>query len=599
MRFETSTPPTENFSVDAVQHSSLNRAEAPVLMPVLSERYALRGSHFMVCLCCVGVYLLVSYLPLFQSVTWHHVLMGDWILSHRALPQVDPFLPLSDGFRSVPTSWLSDVLMAAIWRGSGMQGLSIALAVVTLAMLILTGRACRLRSGRLRLALLAMAFLIAQHWTQLSVLRPELLGLTCFAALLCLLAQWPDQPERASVRFDHTNRDQPDASSLLNNVAWTPRPSENQLETDGRGVHPTVYQQAVSAFRLIGAPIKVVGLFVLWANLDGSVLVGVAVLALLALGTAWDVALAERSILAALRTPRVQHAVYLAELAGLATLLQPLGFRLWTDIIHGERGSAWTALGGASPLVLTSGSGLAVAAVCLLAAVLLRWSPRRVSAADVLLMLAGLLVTAFNQQMTDWLAPLALWVLLPHVADLIASRSWIAPKCYQPLFVEGEPVPPLAFKYTLLSGLAIWTAFALSPISNPIFGRGPLPLNRLVSKHAPQALTEFLKKSDAPTGLVWLPESWGDWVTFAGPRGLKVSANSQIHLLSERQRSDILQVHRAEGNWTRTLDRYGVELLIIDKPHQPRLLDAALAQGADWTIRHEDDLSLVLNRKNH
>ena len=36
------------------------------------------------------------------------------------------------------------------------------------------------------------------------------------------------------------------ASSLLKNVAWTPRPSETQLGTDGRGVHPTVLQQAAS-----------------------------------------------------------------------------------------------------------------------------------------------------------------------------------------------------------------------------------------------------------------------------------------------------------------------------------------------------------------
>ena len=33
-------------------------------------------------------------------------------------------------------------------------------------------------------------------------------------------------------------------NSLLKNVAWTPRPSEIQRETEGRGVHPTVFQQA-------------------------------------------------------------------------------------------------------------------------------------------------------------------------------------------------------------------------------------------------------------------------------------------------------------------------------------------------------------------
>ena len=48
----------------------------------------------------------------------------------------------------------------------------------------------------------------------------------------------------ADWKMDYTALATP--SSLLKNVAWTPRPSENQSETDGRGVHPTVLQQADS-----------------------------------------------------------------------------------------------------------------------------------------------------------------------------------------------------------------------------------------------------------------------------------------------------------------------------------------------------------------
>ena len=532
-----------------IDDSSLSRAATPVLTPVLSARSVLSWRQFAVCLFSVSVYLLVAYLPLHQSVTWRHVLMGDWILSHGELPQVQPFLPLSDGFRWVPTSWLGDVLFAAIWRAGGATGLSVALAVVTLTMLLLTGRACLLRcSGRYRLALPAVAFVGLQHGTTLSVLRPELLGLTCFATLLWLLAKWPEPLEAPSRRL------------------W----------------------------------IVTLGLFVLWANLDGSVLAGVTVLAALALGSLWDAVLSERSLVAALRTPHVQRAVYLAELAGLASLLQPLGIRLWSDAVLSPCSSVWTNWGGLNPLVLTSAAGLSVSAICLLAAVLLRVSPRRLSAGDSLLMLAALLATAFNSHLTIWLAAVAMWVQLPHLSEWLASRSWLAPRQDErPMFIEGVPVPPFAFKFTLLSGLAIWIGFALTPISNPVFGRRPQPLTRLVSKHAPQRLTEFLKASAAPLGLVWVSEAWGDWVTFDGPRGLRVSANSQLELLSERQRNDIVQVTRAEGNWTRTLDRYGVELLIVDKQRQPRLFDAALAQGADWTIRHEDDQALVLKRKTH
>ena len=69
--------------------------------------------------------------------------------------------------------------------------------------------------------------------------------------------------------------------SLLKNVAWTPRPSENQLETDGRGVHPTVDRQA--AVTTATAPIATAAIatvtdanrsdkiFSIWTGPDGTI----------------------------------------------------------------------------------------------------------------------------------------------------------------------------------------------------------------------------------------------------------------------------------------------------------------------------------------
>ena len=73
--------------------------------------------------------------------------------------------------------------------------------------------------------------------------------------------------------------------------------------------------------------------------------------------------------------------------------------------------------------------------------------------------------------------------------------------------------------------------------------------------------------------------------------------NSRRHVLPERLRQDIVLIARAEGNWTRTLDRYNVELLVVDKQRQPRLADAALGQGSDWTVDYEDSMALVFRRR--
>ena len=72
-------------------------------------------------------------------------------------------------------------------------------------------------------------------------------------------------------------------NSLLKHVAWTPRPSEIQLKTDGRGVHPTVFQQApkgepttgVGSARSIGSLVAAVGFVVVLVGLTTTALLPV------------------------------------------------------------------------------------------------------------------------------------------------------------------------------------------------------------------------------------------------------------------------------------------------------------------------------------
>jgi len=76
-----------------------------------------------------------------------------------------------------------------------------------------------------------------------------LLGVILFQCLAMLLLVSADQHPGASPLVTHkvVEPQRPIVAqtlgSLLKNVAWTPRPSENQLETDGRGVHSTFFNR--------------------------------------------------------------------------------------------------------------------------------------------------------------------------------------------------------------------------------------------------------------------------------------------------------------------------------------------------------------------
>jgi hypothetical protein len=70
--------------------------------------------------------------------TYWHVATGNWILDHRQVPMVDPFSFTHGGQRWVAHEWLSEVIMALVWRAAGwtglvvMFGLSLALSLALL-----------------------------------------------------------------------------------------------------------------------------------------------------------------------------------------------------------------------------------------------------------------------------------------------------------------------------------------------------------------------------------------------------------------------------------------------------------------------------------
>ncbi len=67
------------------------------------------------------------------DVSWH-IATGQWILDHRSIPRTDPFSFTWAGKPWVPIEWLSEVIMAGAYRLGGYSGIA---ALVTAALMAL------------------------------------------------------------------------------------------------------------------------------------------------------------------------------------------------------------------------------------------------------------------------------------------------------------------------------------------------------------------------------------------------------------------------------------------------------------------------------
>ncbi len=533
--------------------ASASRPE--LLQPVLSERWALSWRQLAVCGWFLAFFMYLSYIPLFHSDIWGHVHYGQWILDHRALPVEDPVMPLAAGMRVIDNAWLAQVLFAAVERWAGPVGMSVVFALTVLTAHALYTRVFYRLSGGVWVALAAMSLNLVIGFSRHAIIRPEIFGGLAFALLMTI---------------------------LLHVEPWRSRLAPGSGDRDLSG-------DAMPRWIWLATPL----LFAAWANLHGSFAVGLVALACHALGRGIDVALRQRSLLAPLQDRWFRRLVVLTEVATFATLINPYGLDLLL----------YTAKFGSNPnlrdvlewyplrLMDLEGIGFGLSIIVLLAA--LRHSRVRMTAADVLLLLVFAVAMAPTVRMIGWYAPVFTLVVAPHLGD-VWRRMFPASRAAssEPMAVAGKP----NFAPTLIAGLLVWVAFALTPLSQPILGGKPRTKEQVYSKQTPHSITQFLKEQP-PEGLVFTPQWWGDWLALNGPQGMDVFMTTNLHLAPNRVWRDYLQVARGQAGWEQTLDRYHVNTLVVHKDLQAPMV-RQLRRTAQWKVVYEDQLGIVAQRVN-
>lgn len=528
--------------------------------------------------------------PLHHTDLWGHLAYGRLIARTHAIPACEPFMPLARDTPLVDTAWLSQAALYAIDAQTGLaglqawHGLSVVLACGLLLWPLMGGwkfeRPLAHPSGKRRGSappstpppksgtlpaavsiLVGLSVFLSLEWFQLAIIRPQTGGLVCFIALVDL----------TTTRYG------------LRRAAWF-----------------------------------VPALFVVWANLHGSFIVGVSWLAMTALGRALDVARRTGHLAAPMADRHTRRLLQLTSLAAFAACLNPYGWRLWKEALWFSANPnlrdllEWQRLDWRTRQAhIFFASVLLLLVACLTARRKLAWR----TMLSLALFGAGALWSA---RLIVWWAPLAARFAALQFARLtlpapyagITTPSARTPQAVRPQVAlsshRAEEEPAMAkgrqqsFRFwtahfsTAVAAILWAAAIINSPIGRQTLLRRQIDPTSQLSARTPLGAARFLR-GDPPAGLVFNRYEWGDYLLWAGPPGVQVFVTSQAHLVPPAVWRDYAEISAGAADSLARFDRYRVRAVVLDPKSQPEL-EQLLAANDTWACVHADALSVVFAR---
>ena len=479
-----------------------------------------------------AIWLLTSFNRINHTDLWGHLSFGRWIAQHHELPVADPFRQQVATEPVLNVYWLGQVLGYQCHQALGLEGLVAAhAALVTLAMVILIGSVLG-RGVPLPWAVSAAvaAYLLALPVT--GTIRPQLFGMVGFAATLWAIARLP--------------------------VRW----------------HPLVWLPVV---------------FALWANMHGSFAMGLVVLGCFALGTSWETRRAVGSFKAVVLDAPTRRAWIALAAALLACCLNPSGVKLLAAVAGFSGNANLSGISEWRPLTLGSLSGMLFYTSLFITGILLRWSPRRIWAHEVLLLSVFGLAALTAIRMQVWWAIVWPWVVTPH-----AAACWLPYRRTEPVEAADEErrhrtATP---ERTLLAAAVIFATFWWSPPAFGLICGSSRPAERVLSVDTPRAVSDEVGRRQL-TGRFLSPMDWADYLIWRNPDGLEPLVYSHVHLTGPEVWHDFLRINRGSRQWLEVADHYRLDYLVLSRQRNRRLVELALRQPR-CRVLYEDAQALLI-----
>jgi hypothetical protein len=299
-----------------------------------------------------------------------------------------------------------------------------------------------------------------------------------------------------------------------------------------------------------------------WANIHGSFPLG-----LLLLGFAW---LEDRR-----DHPSSARQLVLAGIAGLAaTFVNPFGVRAWSYVVDlsthpivSRRIAEW-----GPPSIHTWTGRFFFASLLAIAA----WLARRSAS-------------------TDWLKLLELGVFA--VLSLLAIRGVVWWALVAPVIVASLLGPAKSDRYdqrSVLNVAIVVALVALLLLSLPVRrGEDPVSGGPAVLSYAPETLVAAARDAVPAGAHAFVSQLYASWSEFSAP-DLLVAVDSRIEIFPEDVWDDYYLVSAGREGWEDVLDRWDVQVLVLQPDQAEGLLDV-LATDPKWEpLLHTDQGSVFV-----
>jgi hypothetical protein len=327
--------------------------------------------------------------------------------------------------------------------------------------------------------------------------------------------------------------------------------------------------------------------FAFWANLHSSFMVGLGLLGCFCLGRAIDVLRRTGSLRAALSDVRAKRLFLLSELAATAVLVNPYTVRLYVESWRISRNENLEDLTEWYPLTFRDSQGQLFVAAAVLLAIVYRLSPRRVRTWELMTLVGFGLATMWSTRMIVWWAPVAALTLAQHTFAI--WRAW----SHSPLVPAAAP---RTGKWTFVTLGLVWIFFMISPFGIAVIHGKHSDTSRSLSSFTPRFAVEYLTKHP-PQGPVFNTYEWGDYLQWAGPKGIQLFVNSHAHLIPRDVWLAYMQVIEQRSGWEETLDRYGINTIVVDLANRESLIKK-LKEDDKWqSPPAERDGQVIFTRK--
>ena len=489
----------------------------------------------------------LSQKPLADADIGWHIRTGEQILATQSIPRTDDFSSTMRGQPWFAWEWLYDVLLGVLYRSTGLNGIVwLAALIIAATMTLLIGQLLRTGTG-LPLAILLMLLVEMAAAIHLFA-RPHIVSWLFTLIWLIVLERW----ERSSRQ----------------NVRWLPW-----------------FFPACT---------------VLWVNLHGGWLFGLALLAAYAVGSAIE-ARREHDGLAKIRIWHRARRMWLTFVASAAaTLVNPRGWRLLAHIyayltnhylmdkiveFRSPNFHGWSERAFAAILVLT------------ILAFLSRRRSLRIS--HVLITL----LTAYSGLYASRNLPVASIVLVlvagPLLWDAIIVERPASSRILRTLsarlaaFAQRMDGQELQLRGHLWPALVVIVALAACLRGGQI-GSWQLAHAHFDSAHLPVKAAEYLAQEQSADP-VFAPDSWGGYFIYRLYPNRRVVMDDRHDLYGSDRVRDYLVLVQVEPGWKDVLNKWQIHTVVF--PRKSTLVGILRELPKEWHVVYEDPVAVIMEKQ--